>query len=272
MLRTQQAAWLLRLLPSFKNGYVSFSQTRVLSDAGMLGKWFSQSGPVKESQSDILSDRNDVFELQMHSVKPEYMANYLDDFSTFVNLMHSKGTGAKLVASFTSEIGDQDEAIHLWKFSGGYPTLDRHYEIYRKDPDLFELRKRRNEMLRSRKNQICLPFSFWPEIRPRSGDHIYELRSYNLKPGTMIEWGNHWALGIQFRKSDDEAVCGLFTNIGDMHVVHHIFAYRDLEHRKQVRDDAWRTPGWDQTVLHTVPLIKDMKCMILRPTPMSSLK
>lgn len=28
-------------------------------------------------------------------------------------------------------------------------------------------------------------------------------------------------------------------------------AYRDLEHRKQVRDNAWRMPGWDETVLHT---------------------
>jgi hypothetical protein len=36
-------------------------------------------------------------------------------------------------------------------------------------------------MLRSRRNQILLPFSFWPEIAPREGPNIYELRSYTLK-------------------------------------------------------------------------------------------
>jgi len=42
-------------------------------------------------------------------------------------------------------------------------------------------RRRRNALLRERRNQILLAFSFWPEIKPRSGKHIYELRSYTLK-------------------------------------------------------------------------------------------
>jgi len=43
-------------------------------------------------------------------------------------------------------------------------------------------RKRRNMMLRYRRNQVLLPFSFWPEIAARAdGPNIYELRSYTLK-------------------------------------------------------------------------------------------
>ena len=36
-------------------------------------------------------------------------------------------------------------------------------------------------MLRSRKNQILLSFSFWPELTAREGPNIYEMRSYTLK-------------------------------------------------------------------------------------------
>lgn len=37
-------------------------------------------------------------------------------------------------------------------------------------------------MLRCRKNQICLPFSFWPEPSPNRGSkNLYELRSYTLR-------------------------------------------------------------------------------------------
>jgi len=44
-----------------------------------------------------------------------------------------------------------------------------------------QFRRRRNALLRERRNQILLAFSFWPEVKPRSGQHIYELRSYTLK-------------------------------------------------------------------------------------------
>lgn len=41
-------------------------------------------------------------------------------------------------------------------------------------------------MLRYRKNQILLPFNFWPAPVPREGKNIYEMRSYTLKVGKAI--------------------------------------------------------------------------------------
>lgn len=41
-------------------------------------------------------------------------------------------------------------------------------------------------MLRYRKNQILLPFNFWPAPVPREGKNIYEMRSYTLKVGIAI--------------------------------------------------------------------------------------
>ncbi|KAA8578530.1 hypothetical protein FQN60_007890 [Etheostoma spectabile] len=78
-------------------------------------------------------------------------------------------------------------------------------------------------MLLSRRNQLLLEFSFWNEPVPRPGPNIYELRSYQLRPGTMIEWGNYWARAIEFRQENQEAwgaffhrleVCTLFIIYG----------------------------------------------------------
>ena len=52
-------------------------------------------------------------------------------------------------------------------------------------------------LLRNRHSQHLLPFSFWPEPYARKDSHIYELRSYHLKPGTLIEWGKYWARAIR---------------------------------------------------------------------------
>lgn len=68
-----------------------------------------------------------------------------------------------------------------------------------------------------------LQFSYWPQIEFRDPSHIYEMRSYRLKPGTMIEWGNNWARGINFRKTNNVAFAGFFSQIGRLYNVHHIW-------------------------------------------------
>ncbi|KAK2169057.1 hypothetical protein LSH36_12g04001 [Paralvinella palmiformis] len=138
-------------------------------------------------------------------------------------LVKSKETGAHLEGSWTVDIGDQDEAVHLWKYPGGYPILNKATEIYRTDKEFIDFRLNRNKMLRSRKNQILLAFSFWGEIKPRSDKNIYELRSYTLKPGTMIEWGNNWARGIKYRQEKNEAVAGFFNQIGELYTAYHLW-------------------------------------------------
>ena len=35
----------------------------------------------------------------------------------------------------------------------------------------------------------------------------------------MIEWANHWAKGIEYRKSDNQNVAGMFTHIGELNMV-----------------------------------------------------
>jgi len=175
--------------------------------------WFSKlTKPEKQDQSHsmALASKETVYEMQFHGVKPECMEEYLNQFQSFQDMMRDKNTGAELVGSFTVEIGDQDEAVHLWRYPGGYPVLNDFNTVYRTDKDFIEFRKKRNQMLRSRRNQILLAFSFWPPITPREGSNIYELRSYTLKPGTMYEWGNCWAKGIRHRETNNEAVAGFF--------------------------------------------------------------
>jgi len=237
--------------------------------------WFSKlTKPSKPDQSHsmALASKETVYEMQFHGVKPEYMEDYLGQFGNFQQLMKDKETGAELVGSFTVEIGDQDEAVHIWQYPGGYPVLHNFNTVYRSDKDFIEFRKKRNQMLRYRRNQILLAFSFWPPVQAREGSHIYELRSYTLKPGTMYEWGNCWSRGIRNRGTNNEAVCGFFTQIGELSNVEHLWAYEDLQTRKETREAAWSRPGWDEVVSYTVPLIRHMKSRILIPTPFSPLQ
>lgn len=187
-------------------------------------------------------------------------------------------------------VGDQDQALHLWKFTGGYDTIDTYNEILGKNAEFQKLNEEQGKIIRSRHLQYLLAFSYWPQILIRQPKNIYEIRSYALKPGTMIEWGNNWARAVNFRKNNNEAFAGFFSQIGRLYNVHHIWCklrlafiplkiylclyvflagYEDLNSRKETRESAWRSPGWDECVAYTVPLIREMHCRIMVPTEFS---
>ena len=112
-------------------------------------------------------------------------------------------------------------------------------------------------------------FSFWPTTSPRQLGGLFELRSYTLHPGNLLEWENHWRRGLNARREVMEGVGAWFVQIGDLNTVHHLWQFADLEERKLRRERSWSVEGWGETVHKTVPLIQTMKSRILMPLPWS---
>ncbi|XP_036339399.1 protein NipSnap-like isoform X5 [Rhagoletis pomonella] len=238
--------------------------------------WFSKLlvrkiEPTKESHSRMLSDKEIIYALHTHNVRPGYMDDYLKNYKTSVQLVNEKKAilSCNLVASWTVHVGDMDQCLHLWKYTGGFEKIDIAKEDLWHDEEYMSLMNERIKYLRSRHLQYLLAFSYWPKIENRPDKHIYEMRSYRLKPGTMIEWGNNWARAINFRKHNNEAFAVFFSQVGRLYNVHHIWCYKSLLDRKETREAAWRSPGWDECVAYTVPLIKDMHTRFLAPTEFS---
>jgi len=50
--------------------------------------------------------------------------------------------------------------------------------------------------LTSRSSQLSQEFAFFPTAPPRAQGGIFELRSYQLKPGTLLEWENTWSASV----------------------------------------------------------------------------
>lgn len=49
-------------------------------------------------------------------------------------------------------------------------------------------------------------FSFWPTTSPRKLGGVFELRTYTLHPGNLLEWEHHWRKGLEARKEVMEGV------------------------------------------------------------------
>uniref|UniRef100_A0A2M4BWM2 NIPSNAP domain-containing protein n=2 Tax=Nyssorhynchus TaxID=44543 RepID=A0A2M4BWM2_9DIPT len=254
---------------------------RTLSTSGTLLRDGSESSwlskllvrkiePTKESHSRMLSDKYDIYELHTHNIRPDSVGKYLENYKNTVQIVQSKqNLSMELIGSWNVEVGDLDQCLHLWRYTGGFEMVDQAKRELTNDKSYVQLMQERGTFLRSRHLQYLLAFSYWPQLKLREGKNIYEIRSYRLKPGTMIEWGNNWARAINYRQNNNEAFAGYFSQIGRLYNVHHIWCYKDLQGRKETRESAWRSPGWDECVAYTVPLIREMHCRILAPTEFS---
>ncbi|XP_066602656.1 protein NipSnap [Prorops nasuta] len=277
ILRTVQITFVGNNVRSFSSS--SRSLTRSTDRQDYSEGWLSKLSvrkiePTKESHSRMLSDKETIYALHTHNIRPDSIDKYLANYEKHVDFIHSKKSelNCELVGSWTVEVGDLDQALHLWQYKGGFERID-HTQIYlSKDQAYQQLLKERGNYLRSRHLQYLLAFSYWPPLTKREGSNIYEIRSYSLKPGTMIEWGNNWAKAINYRRNNDEPFAGYFSQIGRLYNVHHIWCYKNLEARKETRESAWRSPGWDECVAYTVPLIREMHSRILNPTTFSPTK
>ena len=95
-----------------------------------------------------------------------------------------------------------DQVINIWRYKKGYPTATKAHNLLRTDKSLISLCNDEVNLLRKRENQLMAQFSFWGQTEPAVRNCHYEMRSYILKPGTMIEFGNNWARGKFLEKRE----------------------------------------------------------------------
>ncbi|KAI9502222.1 hypothetical protein BX070DRAFT_242125 [Coemansia spiralis] len=227
---------------------------------------------TRDTLSKVLARGKYVHELATHRVKPGCMDEYKSVVTElYPRIVRNLSPKVKLVGSWETDIGDLDTAIHIWEYQG-YPALSNAYSVYRADPAYQELHRKLLPLLRERDSQIMLEFQFWPTHPPVAKGGVYELRSYMLKSGTLLEWEQNWRVGVECRRHHEEPMGAWFSQLGNLNQVHHLWQYSDLQVRKEVRESAWSENGWPETVLNTVPLIQKMSSRIMLPMAFSSLK
>lgn len=226
---------------------------------------------VKEQHSRKLAAKDLIYSVDIHDIKPGMMKDYLKNSKAVLPVMNeSEDISGELFGQFVVKYGKVDRVYTMWRYANGYKGLEESTNAVNNNPEFVDYNNKQLSLVNSRSNQLCSKFSFWPNYVDDYDGGIFEIRTYTLKPGSLLEWGNVWSRGIRLR--ENHAVMGLFSQIGDLYQVHHIWRYRDLEDRKEERGTSWNLPGWSDCVVHTVPLIRDLEVNILTPTDFSPLR
>ncbi|KAG1935438.1 protein NipSnap [Pimephales promelas] len=169
---------------------LSASTNRQREDSWFKSLFVRKVDPRKDAHSHLLAKKedNNLYKIQFHNVKPECLEAYNKLCNEVLPAIHDdKHYPCELVGTWNTWYGEQDQAVHLWRYRGGYPALTEVMNKLKNNKEFLEYRKERGQMLLSRRNQLLLEFSFWNEPVPRDGPNIYELRSYQLRVSVCLQ-------------------------------------------------------------------------------------
>ncbi|TFK30944.1 NIPSNAP-domain-containing protein [Coprinopsis marcescibilis] len=213
-----------------------------------------------------------VHGFEVHRVKPHLIEEYKKAAERYyVGIKDDPELGVKLTGSWETLVGEQDLFLHILEYEN-YAGYDKTTQLIRESKDYTEAYKTMLPFVNSRSSQLNQEFGFFPTAPPHAQGGLFELRSYQLKPGTLLEWETTWRSGIEARRKFVAPVGAWFSQIGRLHQTHHLWQYPDLQARKDLREKAWQIDGWAETVSKTSKLAETMDSYILSPLSFSPLK
>ncbi|KDN53100.1 NIPSNAP-domain-containing protein [Tilletiaria anomala UBC 951] len=233
-----------------------------------------------------------IHEIVRHSVRTDKAAEYRNVIAHYYPMISGQSNNfhSKLIGSWQVCVGDLETFYHIWQYDG-YAGYDACRETLWESDVLRELEAKLAPCIKARSNWLGQEFAFWPtsakvhkdkysmregstmynESKPDK-DWIFELRTYHLKPGMLLEWEQHWRRGLEARRRFVEPIGAWFAQVGHLHTVMHLWAYPSLEERKRTRDAAWQVETWNDTVSQTVKLVDKMHAQMMYPMKFSPLK
>ncbi|THH21211.1 hypothetical protein EW146_g301 [Bondarzewia mesenterica] len=231
-----------------------------------------QAGDIEVQQHSRLVARGKYLHaFEVHRVKPGNVEEYKQAAEKYyTGLRDDKDLKVKLTGNWETIIGEQDTFYHILEYEN-YAGFDKALEKMR-GSEHAQAYKALVSHLTSRSSQLNQEFAFLPTVPPQERGGIFELRTYQLNPGTLLEWESTWRRGIDARKKFVSPVGAWYAQVGRLHQVHHMWQYPNLETRKEMREQAWQLDGWADTVFKTAQLAKFMDSYIMLPLPFSPLK
>ena len=155
-----------------------------------------------------------------------------------------------LAAFWHTEIGPLNEIIHVW----GYRDLADRARIRAEAAKDANWPPKIREFVVDQDVEVLTPFPFIPEITPGTMGPIFEIRRYSLTPGSLAGVMKRWEGAIAERAKLSPLVLAGGVEFGGANRFIHIWAYKSMDQRMQVREQArkagiWPPPGGGDELL-----------------------
>ncbi len=210
-----------------------------------------------------------IHELRAYTVRQPTLPRMIQDSATISREIRGDTYG-KLEGYWGTEIGPLNQAVQLWSFTDLNERARLRAELYKNPRWLNEYVPLHKDILVRQDVRLLNPVI--GPVAPAEQPNVYELRTYRTKVGAVPRWVEMLTSVLPLREKYSR-ICGLWiTEAGQLNEVCHIWPYKDLNHRAQVRAAANADPEWQAFIAESAPLLEEMHSTVMLPAPHSPLK
>jgi len=178
-----------------------------------------------------------IVEMRTYTLQPGTTAQFEERFGAALPV---RAKVSPLAAFWHTEVGPLNQVIHVWP----YETMDERTRLRGEATKLQGWPPNVREFVVDQKSQIFIPAPFSPKLEPRQLGGIYEIRMYTLKPGAVPNQIERWAGAIGERVKLSPLAFAGHSELGDLNIWCHIWAYKDAADRFAIRDKARKEGIW----------------------------
>lgn len=188
-----------------------------------------------------------IYEFRTYTLKPRSLAEVEKRFGEAYE--HRKKY-SPLAAFWHTEVGPLNEIIHVW----GYKDLAERARVRGEASKDANWPPKIRDYVIDQDVEILQPFSFIPDIAPGNIGPIFEIRRYSLAAGALPGVMKRWEGAIGERVKLSPVVTAGGVEIGGANKFVHIWAYRSMDQRLQIREEGrkkgiWPPPGGGDELL-----------------------
>jgi hypothetical protein len=210
-----------------------------------------------------------IYELRTYTVKQGTQPEVIKNASTVSRAIRKDDYG-KLEAYWSTDIGPLNQVMHLWSYSDLNERARLRGELAKNPRWTTEYTPLIRPHLIRQDNRLLNPVV--GPVAPATTPNVYEFRNYRTRPGAVRQWVDLMVETLPLRERYSKIVGLWITEAGQPNEACHIWAYKDLNHRAQVRAEVGKDPGWQVFLKESAPLLDEMHSTIMLPAPHSPLK
>jgi hypothetical protein len=178
-----------------------------------------------------------IYEIRTYTLQPGSVAEVEKRFGEGYEFRKKY---SELTGFFHTEIGPLNEIVHIW----GYKDLADRARVRAEAVKDANWPPKIQEFIVAMRSEIVTPFGFLPAPPSGGVGPFFELRYYTLKAGKLPDVAKGWEGKIPERVKMSPLVLAGGVELGTANGFVHLWAYKSLDQRMQVREEARRKGVW----------------------------
>jgi len=205
-----------------------------------------------------------IIEMRTYQLKPASIPQFEERFGA---ALPERLKFSPLAAFWHTEVGPLNQVIHVWP----YDTFEQRIQVRTTAIASGKWPPATREFVVEQKSELFLPAPFSPPLEPRQLGGIYEIRMYSFAAGAIPGVIERWSAKIGERVKLSPLVGAWYSEIGVLNKWVHIWAYKDANHRAQVRAEAVAKGIWPPGSAAAGVLLKQENMLVV-PASFSPLR